>query len=84
MFWMPLVGSLVMYCDSVVNGAMSQPGVEMGTAANPVPSRLVELAALIRFLAGSVSHEARLDGIRQRPAPGLVDLLQIAAHAEAV
>jgi len=30
MFWMPLSGSLVMYCDSVVNGAMSQPGVEMG------------------------------------------------------
>src|SRR5882672_4025246 len=26
MFWMPLSGSFVMYCDSVVKGAISTPG----------------------------------------------------------
>ena len=39
MFCTPVSGSFVMYCDSVVYGALSQPGVEIGTgiASRPMP-----------------------------------------------
>src|SRR5712692_120493 len=79
MFWMPLSGSFVMYCDSVVNGAMSQPGVEMGigSESSPFPGLSSALPSV------TISwHSASLT---TRGSMGFaIALLQVAAHAEAV
>src|SRR4029079_14160457 len=56
MFCTPVSGSLVMYCESVVNGAMSQPGVEMGTGRRSRPSTSISWHGAFSTTLGGIGR----------------------------
>ena len=54
MFCTPLSGSLVMYCDSVVKGAMSQPGVEIGIGSASSPATSISWHGALSTTLGAI------------------------------
>ena len=75
-----------MYCESVVYGPLSQPGVEIGTGmpSSPLPGFEQIVAGDDDLLARRVLDEVRLDRCGHRLLPRRIDLIERHAHADAI